>query len=109
MSTAIAMLAVGLVSYVFRVVPLLTVGLLRPGPGVLRTIRHGGAAAVTALFVTSLGGGAHGSLDPALIIAAGVSLWVAVRGAAMLRIVLFGAVAYALVAVTLWRVLVGSS
>ncbi len=50
MSTAIAMLAVGLVSYVFRVVPLLTVGRLRPGPGLLRTIRHGGAAAVTALF-----------------------------------------------------------
>ena len=82
MSTAIAMLAVGLMSYVFRVVPLLTVGRLRPGPSVLRTIRHGGAAAVTALFVTSLGGGAHGSVDPALIIAAGVSLWVAVRGAA---------------------------
>ena len=51
MSTAIAMLAVGLVSYVFRVVPLLTVGRLPLGPGVLRTIRHGGAAAVTALFV----------------------------------------------------------
>jgi branched-subunit amino acid transport protein len=109
MTTAIAMLAVGLVSYVFRVVPLLTVGRLRLGPGVLRTIRHGGAAAVTALFVTSLGGGAHGSSDPALIIAAGASLWVAVRGAAMLRIVLFGAAAYALVVVPRWLVQVGSS
>ena len=39
MTTAIAMLAVGLVSYVFRVVPLLTVGRLRLGSGVLRTIR----------------------------------------------------------------------
>ena len=109
MTTALAMLAVGLVSYVFRVVPLLTVGRLRPGPGVLRTIRHGGAAAVTALFVTSLGGGAHGSLDPALIIAAGASLWVAVRGAALLRIVLSGATAYVLVVVPLWLVQVGSS
>jgi branched-subunit amino acid transport protein len=109
MTTAIAMLAVGLVSYVFRVVPLLTVGRLRLGPGVLRTIRHGGAAAVTALFVASLGGGAHGSSGPALIIAAGASLWLAVRGAPMLRIVLFGAAAYALVVVPRWLVQVGSS
>src|SRR4051812_38553197 len=109
MSTAIAMLAVGLVSYVFRVVPLLSVGRLRPAPGVLRTIRSGGAAAVTALFVTSVGGGAHGSLDPALIVAAGASLCAAVRGAAMLRIVLFGAAAYGLVALALRLVQVGSS
>ena len=64
---------------------------------------------MTALFVSSLGGGAHGSLDPALIVAAGASLWVAVRGAAMLRIVLFGAATYALVTVALWMVHVGSS
>ena len=64
MSTAIAMLAVGLVSYVFRVVPLLTVGRLRLGPSVLRTIRHGGAAAVTALFVTALGGGSSRLVGP---------------------------------------------
>ena len=109
MSTAVAMFAVGLVSYVFRVVPLLTVGRLRIGPRRLRTIRHGGAAAVSALFVVSLGGGGHGSMDPALIVAAGASLWLAVRGAAMLRIVLYGATSYALVGVALWLVQVGSS
>ena len=62
-----------------------------------------------ALFVTSLGGGAHGTLDPALIIAAGASLWLAVRGAAMLRIVLVGAAAYALVTAVLRLIQVGSS
>ena len=102
MSTAIAMLAVGLVSYVFRVVPLLTVERLRIGPSVLRTIRHGGAAAVTALFVTALIGGSHVSFDPALVLAAGASLWLAARGAAMLRIVMFGATAYALIAAAAW-------
>ena len=109
MTTALAMLGVGLVSYVFRVIPLLTVGRLHFGPRVLRSIRHGGAAAVSALFATSIGGSGHGSFDPALVVGAGVALMVAVRGAAMLRIVVLGTAAYALVTATLWVGQLGSS
>jgi branched-subunit amino acid transport protein len=110
MSTAIAILAVGAVSYVFRVVPLLTVGRLQVGRHLSRTIRHAGAAAVTALFAASLsGGGRHGALDPALVIAVVPSLWLAVRGAPMLRVVGIGAAAYALVAAAAWVVQLGSS
>jgi branched-subunit amino acid transport protein len=109
MSTAIAILAVGLVSYVFRVAPLLTVGRLRVRPGVLRTIRHGGAAAVTALFVLSLSGAGHASVDPGVVLAAAVSLWLAVRGAPMLRIVAAGVAAYALLEIAIRLVQLGSA
>ena len=94
MSTAVAMLAVGAVSYLFRVAPLLAVGRIRVGPRLDRTIRHAGAAAVTALFVGALRTG-HGRIDTAVAVAAIVALWSAVRGSSMLRIVFTGAAIYA--------------
>lgn len=109
MSTAVAILAVGAVSYVFRVVPLLTVGRLHVGPRLCRTIRHAGVAAVAALLAASLRGGGQGAVDPTLAIAAAPSLWLAARGATMLRVVGVGAAAYALVIVAGWFVQLGSS
>jgi branched-subunit amino acid transport protein len=94
MSTAIAMLAVGAVSYLFRVAPLLAVGRVRVGPRLDRTIRHAGAAAVTALFVGALRTG-HGHIDAAVLVAAIAAVWLAVRGSSMLRIVFAGAAVYA--------------
>ncbi len=95
MNTAIAMLAVGATSYVFRLVPLLAVDRVRVGPCLDRTIRHAGAAAVAALFVGALRGDGHGVIDPAVAVAAVPALWLAVRGASMVRIVAVGAAVYA--------------
>jgi branched-subunit amino acid transport protein len=97
-TTALAMLAVGAVSYLFRVAPLLAVGRFRIGPRLDRTIRHAGAAAVAALFVGSLRNGSGGA-DTAALVAAAVALAVAVRGASMLRIVAVGAAVYAAVTI----------
>lgn len=54
MTTWTAVLAVGLGSYLFRVLPQLLPRFGHPSPGVERAIRHGGLAALTALAVTSL-------------------------------------------------------
>jgi branched-subunit amino acid transport protein len=94
MRTALAITAVGALSYVLRVVPLVAIGRVDIGPRLDRAIRHAGAAAVTALFVGAVLHGGGGGPRPAVLVAAGAALWAATRGAAMLRVVLVGAVSY---------------
>ena len=95
MRTALAIIAVGALSYGLRVLPLLALGRVAIGPRLDRAVRHAGAAAVTALFVGALVHGRAAGPDPAVLVASGVALGAAARGAAMPRVVLTGAVAYA--------------
>ena len=94
MSTWAAMVAVGLVSYVFRAVPLVVLDRVRIGERTDRVVRHAGAAAVTALLVGSVGHG-FSDLRPSVLAATAVALALAVRGASMLRIVVAGTGVYA--------------
>jgi branched-subunit amino acid transport protein len=96
MTTFLAMVAVGLVSYAFRAVPLVVLDRVRVGERTERVVRHAGAAAMTALLVGSIGRGTTG-VRPEVLVATGVALLLAVRGASMLRIVLAGSAVYALV------------
>ena len=104
MRTALAIVAVGALSYGLRVTPLLALGRVAIGPRLDRAVRHAGAAAVTALFVGALVHGSASGPQPAVLVASGGALVVAVRGAAMLRVVLTGAAAYAVLCVvaTVW-------
>ncbi len=94
MRTALAIAAVGALSYVLRVTPLVAIGRVAVGPRLDRAIRHAGAAAVTALFVGAVVHGGGAAPRPAVLVAAGGALWVATRGAPMLRVVLTGAGIY---------------
>ena len=79
MSTWAAMVAVGLVSYVFRAVPLVVLDRVRIGERTDRVVRHAGAAAVTALLVGSVGHG-FSDLRPTVLAATAVALALAARG-----------------------------
>lgn len=99
--TWVTMVLVGLGSYAFRVTPLLVLPRLTLSPRVERAVRHGGSSAITALVVASVAHrGSTGDLGPTLL-AVGVGLVLAMRGASMLRIVIIGGSAYA-VALWLW-------
>jgi branched-subunit amino acid transport protein len=89
-----AIVLAGVGSYVFRVLPLLVLPKVTLPPRIERGIRHGGFAAITALLVSSVThrGGAS-DLLPTLV-AVGVGLGLAVRGAAMLRVVAIGGLTY---------------
>jgi branched-subunit amino acid transport protein len=99
MSTWLAIVAVGAVSYVFRAAPVVLFGRIRITEGVDRTVRHAGAAAVTALLVGAVRQGGHASSLIAVLVATGVALVVAARGGSMLRIVMLGGCSYATIVV----------
>ena len=95
--TWLTMVLVGLGSYAFRVVPLLVLPKLELSAGADRILRHAGAAALTALVVTSITGRADGGDARELVatvaaIASATAL--APAGRAMLHVVAAGAAVY---------------
>lgn len=89
-----AMLLTGAGSYLFRVLPLLVLPRVTLPPRVYHAVRHAGVAAIAALLVSSLtGGAASGDLGPTLVAVATASV-VAARGAAMLRAVSLAGLSY---------------
>jgi branched-subunit amino acid transport protein len=103
MSTWAAILAVGLGSYLFRLLPLVLMGhrgRTTVSAPLDRTIRHASAAALTALVVSSLVHGSGSGQPLALWGAAAGGLAVALRGATMLRVVVLGMAVYAVLTAT---------
>jgi branched-subunit amino acid transport protein len=97
--TWLAIVLTGAGSYLFRLLPLVVLPRLTLRPGLERAARHAGVAAIAALLVSSLqtDSGA-GNAGPTLV-AVAVALALAVRGAAMLRVVSLGGLTYVMVLV----------
>ena len=98
MSTWIAIIAVGAISFALRAVPLAVLGRVSISDGTDRMLRHAGAAAQTALLVGAVQHGGGSGSSVAAIAGTAVSLVVATRRASMLRVVVTGGLVY--VAVT---------
>jgi len=95
--TWVVIVAVGIGSYLLRVLPLFVGGRLLASPRAERIIANAGAAALAAL-VTGLDRSAASATDtvPTWLCAA-VALVVAVRGGSMQRVLAAGAITYAAV------------
>jgi branched-subunit amino acid transport protein len=91
----IVILAVGLGSFLFRVVPMLALARVTSSATVERWIRHAGTAAVTALIAVSTRHGATGRATGPTLAAVGVAAVVAARGAPMGRLLLLGGATFA--------------
>ena len=91
--TWLAVIGVGLGSYLLRVIPLVVLPRVSVPPSFDRVVRHAGLAAVTALLVASISGQAGGDLRPTLV-AVLVASALAIRGASMLYVVLVGGLVY---------------
>ena len=63
----LAIVGVGLGSYLLRVIPLVVLPRVSVPPSFDRVVRHAGLAAVTALLVASISGQAGGDLRPTLV------------------------------------------
>jgi branched-subunit amino acid transport protein len=89
-----AIVLAGAGSYVLRLLPLVVLPKVTLPPRIERGIRHAGIAAITALLVSSVThrGGASDLLPTLVAVAVGLAL--AVRGAAMLRVVTIGGLSY---------------
>ncbi len=98
MSAWIAVIAVGVGSLVFRIVPLAFADRLVGMTGVDRVLRHAGTAAVAAMAASSLDRAATTNYVPAVIVAAGVGLVLTLRGKSMLTVVAVGLVLYLVIA-----------
>jgi branched-subunit amino acid transport protein len=96
--TWIVIAAVGVGSYVLRVVPLFVGGKYLASARAERIIAHAGTAALAALIATGLDRSAGTTTDvlPTWV-SAGAALIVAVRGWSMQRVLAMGAAAYAVV------------
>jgi branched-subunit amino acid transport protein len=93
--TWLAIIAVGVGSYVLRALPLVVLPRVTVPDWFDRAMRDAGLAAITALLVTSVNGrAATGDLVPTLA-AVGVGIALALRGKAMLHVVWVGGAAYA--------------
>jgi branched-subunit amino acid transport protein len=92
----LAIVGVGLGSYLLRAIPLIVLPRVSVPPAFDRVVRHAGLAAITALLVASMTGPTNGDLLPTLI-AAVVASGVAIRGASMVIVVSIGALVYAAV------------
>jgi branched-subunit amino acid transport protein len=93
--TFLAIALVGLGSYAFRCVPLLTLPRRSVSPAVERSLRHAGTAAIAALVAGSLVGAPGGADVEASRVAVAAAIVVAVRGATLLRVVVVGVGIYA--------------
>lgn len=94
MTMWIAVLGVGVGSYVFRLAPLLVLGRMRLSERAEELLARAGLAAVTALIATSVRSAAVGPPAPAVLAAVGVGTVLAIRRASMVRIVLAGGAVY---------------
>lgn len=97
--TWVVMIAVGLGSFAFRLGPLLLFERVTLGDRGNRLIRHAGTAALTALIAVSARHSASGTATVPALAAVAVALVVASRGASMLRVLVLGGAAYAVVVV----------
>ncbi len=106
MRLLIAVLLVGLVSYLFRVVPLLLVNRVQPSPRMESTLGHAAQAALTAVLVGMIlhpfqHAGAAGPAPAPFWTAIAVGVLAAARGQPMLRVAAFGLIGYWTVALLL--------
>ena len=85
----LAILGVGVGSYLLRVIPLVVLPRVSVPPSFDRVVRHAGLAAITALLVASMSAQANGDLRPTLVAAV-----IAIRGVSMLYVVLVGGLVY---------------
>jgi len=93
--TWIVILAVGAGSFVFRLSPLLVFERTALGPRGDLVIRNAGTAAITALIVAATKHSASGSAVVPTLLAIAVATVLAARGAAMIRLLIFGGGIYA--------------
>jgi branched-subunit amino acid transport protein len=92
--TWLAVIGVGLGSYLLRVIPLVVLPRVSVPASFDRVVRHAGLAAITALLVASVRGqAASGELAPTLL-AVAIATVLAIRGATMLNVVVSGGVVY---------------
>ncbi len=96
MTAWIVVVCIGLGSLTFRMVPLAFAG-RATSPHASRVIRNAGAAAATAITVSSFDRAAHTGDAMALAVAGTLGLLLAVKRASMLTIVGVGLAAYCLV------------
>ena len=89
----LAILGVGVGSYLLRVIPLVVLPRVSVPPSFDRVVRHAGLSAITALLVASMSAQANGDLRPTLI-AAVIASTLAIRGVSMLYVVLVGGLVY---------------
>ena len=94
MSAWIAVIAVGIGSLIFRIVPLAFADRLVGMTHLDRVLRHAGTAAVAAMAASSLDRAATTIYVPGLAVAAGVGLWLTLRGKSMLTVVAMGLALY---------------
>lgn len=99
MSVWAVVLAVGVGSYLLRVVPLLMTGRLTGA--VERGLGHAGTAALTGLVVTDVASIGPSPLLIAALAAAAAGTVVAWRGGSMLRVVVVGVAVHVLVGAAL--------
>jgi branched-subunit amino acid transport protein len=95
MTTWLVILAVGLGSLAFRVVPQLVFERVTLSERSDQLVRHAGAAAITALIVTSTKQSASGNATVPTLLAVGIAVVLAARGASMIRILICGGAVYA--------------
>jgi branched-subunit amino acid transport protein len=98
MTTWLVVLAVGAGSYAFRALPFFVPGRWRESPAVERTLAHAGTAALAALVASGLRHGVDTGHGAGFLVAGAVAVVVAVRGGSMPRVLLAGALAYAVIA-----------
>ncbi len=90
----LAILGVGLGSYLLRVIPLVVLPRVSVPPSFDRVVRHAGLAAITALLVASISGQAGPAISVRRLVAVPVASALAIRGASMLYVVLVGGLVY---------------
>ena len=94
--TWVVIIAVGIGSYLLRVLPIFVGGKYLTSPRAERIIANAGAAALAALIVTGLHRSAATATDTVPTWISGVAaLGVAVKGGSMQRVLAAGAIAYA--------------
>ena len=98
MTTWIALIAVGLISYVFRAAPLFLLGRVRISDRVDRSVRHAGAAAVTALLIGAMRDSGGGYSLP-VVAGTAMALVLAAGRSSMLRVVFSGGAVYAVMVI----------
>jgi branched-subunit amino acid transport protein len=93
--TWLTMVLVGLGSYAFRAIPLLVLPRVELSTRADRVLRNAGAAALTALVVTSVTGRAESGTVVPTLAAIALAAVLAARGASLLRVVVAGGALYA--------------
>ena len=95
------MIAVGAVSFVFRLGPLLVAQKLPFSERADHLIRQSGTAAITALIVVSIKKGATGNAALPTTLAIAVAIVLAARGTSMVRLLVVGGGIYACSAIVM--------